>query len=241
MKKIKLKKTIFLEFEDHAISSSGVLIAKNQSNQNDFISLSELTAFQICRCAISKNSYLFFLETALPLVVCDGWQYDENKIYELAQKQIEQWGEDDLVNIIYPMSFLKKYQQGIIDKIKKESPGLSPFVFALLCPKPKAVIFPEFNNPKIRDMAKSLGSSVAKFIKSGMRKVSPEQFEERLQVCKTCDLWDSSGFGGTGRCKKCGCSTWAKLRMATERCPIGKWEAVQPPEPSEATRQAPSA
>jgi hypothetical protein len=28
---------------------------------------------------------------------------------------------------------------------------------------------------------------------------------------------------GTGRCSKCGCSTWAKLRMASEKCPIDKW------------------
>lgn len=52
------------------------------------------------------------------------------------------------------------------------------------------------------------------------------KFNNRLEICKSCEFWNSESFNNTGGCKKCGCSTWAKLRMATERCPIGKWEAV---------------
>jgi len=95
--------------------------------------------------------------------------------------------------------------------------------------------------PSVSAMTSSAIRGTIKWIQKKSPITSKEELNKRLQACKSCDLWDSSGFGGTGRCKKCGCSTWAKLRMATERCPIGKWEAVQPPEPSEATRQLPSA
>jgi hypothetical protein len=50
---------------------------------------------------------------------------------------------------------------------------------------------------------------------------------EREATCRACEWWDAAALNATGRCRKCGCSTWAKLRMATERCPLGKWEAVE--------------
>ena len=69
-------------------------------------------------------------------------------------------------------------------------------------------------------------NSIINYSLSGF-KLAPECIlQERLNLCKECDYWDVNGFKKTGRCQKCGCSTWAKLRMATERCPIGKWEAV---------------
>lgn len=84
-------------------------------------------------------------------------------------------------------------------------------------------------------------AAVGRFAKSGFATTPPDILAARESTCRACPEWDASALKGTGRCKKCGCSTWAKLRMATERCPIGKWEAVQLPEPSEAARQAPSA
>lgn len=50
-----------------------------------------------------------------------------------------------------------------------------------------------------------------------------EKFDERMNICKLCEFWDNSAFNKTGKCKKCGCSTLAKLRMQTEKCPISKW------------------
>jgi hypothetical protein len=61
----------------------------------------------------------------------------------------------------------------------------------------------------------------------GMPIASNEIIDYRLSVCTPCEFWNSKSFGGTGKCTKCGCSTWAKLRMVTERCPIGKWEAIK--------------
>ena len=83
--------------------------------------------------------------------------------------------------------------------------------------------------PSMGQMMKSAGNSLGRWVKGGMVKASQDVIELRLNTCRGCDLWDSQALNGTGRCKKCGCSTWAKIRMATERCPIGKWEAVDTP------------
>ena len=66
---------------------------------------------------------------------------------------------------------------------------------------------------------------VSKWAKSGFLKTPEDILNKRLSICQACEFWNPEGFRGTGKCTKCGCSTWAKLRMATERCPIGKWEA----------------
>jgi len=64
------------------------------------------------------------------------------------------------------------------------------------------------------------------FTASGFATTPPEALATREATCRACPEWDASALNNTGRCRKCGCSTWAKLRMATERCPIGKWKAV---------------
>jgi hypothetical protein len=43
--------------------------------------------------------------------------------------------------------------------------------------------------------------------------------ERRLAICKGCDQWSNN------RCKQCGCFTGLKVRLPSERCPMGKWEA----------------
>jgi hypothetical protein len=68
--------------------------------------------------------------------------------------------------------------------------------------------------------------SATSFARSGFATTPPEILAEREATCRACDQWDAAALNGTGRCRKCGCSTWAKLRMATEACPIGKWKAV---------------
>jgi len=66
--------------------------------------------------------------------------------------------------------------------------------------------------------------AAAKWFSANRPLLAPDEIEKRLKICKSCEFWDASGFAGTGKCKKCGCSTWAKIRMGTERCPVGKWE-----------------
>lgn len=44
--------------------------------------------------------------------------------------------------------------------------------------------------------------------------------ETRLTLCGGCDQ------NVRGKCLKCGCPVSAKVRLATEACPIGEWKAV---------------
>jgi hypothetical protein len=84
-----------------------------------------------------------------------------------------------------------------------------------------------FEYAKIKGgQAKSLGADAVKWVTSGAKVVSGCNLSSRLEICHSCDFWDQSGFGGTGSCKKCGCSTYTKLRMATSKCPIDKWGQV---------------
>lgn len=70
------------------------------------------------------------------------------------------------------------------------------------------------------------GHAAGRFARSGFATTPPEALVTREAACRACDQWDAAALNATGRCRKCGCSTWAKLRMATERCPLGKWESI---------------
>jgi len=41
--------------------------------------------------------------------------------------------------------------------------------------------------------------------------------DSRMAVCASCEFYVGS------RCQKCGCFMSAKTKMATAKCPIGKW------------------
>lgn len=49
---------------------------------------------------------------------------------------------------------------------------------------------------------------------------------ERLAICQACDHYNPTGNWLLGECRHPGCGcTRLKLMLASERCPIGKWEA----------------
>lgn len=75
-------------------------------------------------------------------------------------------------------------------------------------------------------MAKNFVQSMEQWVKNGFKLTPEDKLQERLEICKGCEFWDKEALGGTGRCKKCGCSTQAKLRLAHEKCPIDKWGPV---------------
>ena len=97
------------------------------------------------------------------------------------------------------------------------------------CPQKKWGTFccettsPHIETPPIGEMLKSAGSSITKWAGRKFKTTDRKTLETRMEACRSCEFWDAKAIGGTGRCMKCGCSTWAKLRMATEKCPIGKW------------------
>ena len=80
--------------------------------------------------------------------------------------------------------------------------------------------------PSLPQQAASLGKALVNWTASGFSTTPPDIFAAREATCSACPEWDPAALNNTGRCAKCGCSTWAKLRMATERCPLGKWEPV---------------
>jgi hypothetical protein len=82
------------------------------------------------------------------------------------------------------------------------------------------------------EQVRSAADAARRFVRGGFSLTPPHIFSDRMAACHACAWWDSGAFGGTGRCHICKCSTQAKLRMATERCPLGKWGAFDttPPE-----------
>lgn len=77
--------------------------------------------------------------------------------------------------------------------------------------------------PSVKEMASSASDSITKWISSGFKIASKEETEKRRRICIVCPFWDAMALNATGRCKKCGCSTWAKIKLATESCPEKKW------------------
>ena len=72
------------------------------------------------------------------------------------------------------------------------------------------------------DMAKNFAGEVATWVKEGVPTVSEDEFKKRADICSGCEFFDPEAFGGRGRCKQCGCSSW-KLFLATSKCPVDKW------------------
>jgi hypothetical protein len=85
----------------------------------------------------------------------------------------------------------------------------------------------KIQEPNSFKKAESLLISSISWMNSGFEIANENETFKRKSICKECEHWISSAWNGTGKCKKCGCSTWAKIRLATERCPIGKWEASE--------------
>lgn len=71
--------------------------------------------------------------------------------------------------------------------------------------------------PPLAQQAANLAGAVGRFIASGMATTTTEERARRLAICEGCEF-----FVGK-RCQKCGCSLAAKVAMASEHCPIGKW------------------
>jgi hypothetical protein len=77
--------------------------------------------------------------------------------------------------------------------------------------------------PSLPQMAAKVTSSALSWVKGGFALTPAAQVEERMAICKPCNYYDADGFGGSGRCLNCGCLIPAKIRLATERCPLSKW------------------
>ena len=47
----------------------------------------------------------------------------------------------------------------------------------------------------------------------------PDVVADRRKACEACPEWEH------GRCRMCGCFTWSKSALCSERCPKGVWNA----------------
>lgn len=77
--------------------------------------------------------------------------------------------------------------------------------------------------PPLTKQAANLGKAVVKHVKDGMKKVTRQEYQDRLNICNKC--LPPSGFRVKTRCthESCGCFISTKVWWASEDCPLGKW------------------
>lgn len=80
----------------------------------------------------------------------------------------------------------------------------------------------KIDGPGITKLVENFTKAVINHAKDGMRKVTEEQYKDRLTVCSQCDFQDND------RCKhmSCGCVLSKKARWRSENCPMGKWPEI---------------
>ena len=71
--------------------------------------------------------------------------------------------------------------------------------------------------PGLLRMALTVAKALTKHVASGLKTVSGDVYQRRLQTCGTCEHY-------TGvRCRVCGCFAQIKARLPNEQCPLEKW------------------
>lgn len=94
------------------------------------------------------------------------------------------------------------------------SSGLARFFF------PSMIDFDLYkkNVEMMRNAALALGNHA----KNGFRNATETTYNLRKNICDACQFWDADGWGGLGKCEKCGCSG-IKLKFSSSTCPMGHW------------------
>jgi hypothetical protein len=74
------------------------------------------------------------------------------------------------------------------------------------------------------DLAKNLKNSLVSWHRAGYPIVTRDEWQQRIQVCRTCSHWEELKQTQIARCLKCGCSS-GKLLLKTSKCPLTppKW------------------
>jgi len=86
---------------------------------------------------------------------------------------------------------------------------------------------PSLSN-KVRNAAKATGRIVRAVVNRDAVRVSLEERDRRLSICRKCEYWQESGNLGLGECRQpeSGC-TRIKHKLATEACPLNKWQFTE--------------
>jgi hypothetical protein len=69
--------------------------------------------------------------------------------------------------------------------------------------------------PTLAQMAVHFTSAMIRWGKSGLKCVDRETYIKRRMICSDCTKCRT--------CPHCGCMLWAKVALATEKCPESKW------------------
>jgi hypothetical protein len=67
------------------------------------------------------------------------------------------------------------------------------------------------------NMVAQVVGSIRRWAESGFAMADKETVKQRTATCRACDRLDGL------RCKECGCMIAAKVRLATDKCPLNKW------------------
>ncbi len=87
-------------------------------------------------------------------------------------------------------------------------------------------LFVEKKYPSLIEQSKNLSKftlDIIKHIQSTNGKnlfADDNLFNERLEICKSCDKYDSD----QKRCIECGCFLETKARIILDSCPLEKWK-----------------
>ena len=71
--------------------------------------------------------------------------------------------------------------------------------------------------PKTSLVEKAKGAVKLAKAELGVDDVSLDVLQTRREICSSCEHNDF------GRCSDCGCYLWAKTKLKSEKCPVGKW------------------
>ena len=75
----------------------------------------------------------------------------------------------------------------------------------------------------IPKLVKNFTKELHIYIKNGRPKTTSSEYEERLNICESCEFFRKQ----TCSCGACGCYLGTKAQWATSECPKNKWPKIE--------------
>lgn len=94
---------------------------------------------------------------------------------------------------------------------------------------PKTIVRPvPIPEPTLAELAGNFTHAIAAWTMAGFPTVSASDYTTRAAICGRCQYWQPTARAGLGKCahKGCGC-TKLKRYLATEKCPLNLWPAIE--------------
>jgi hypothetical protein len=173
------------------------------------ITVSFLTVKKVVVDILLQNISVLFFEAPSPLIIFEKEGYDLCLSSEKIRIKIDKMIKGDaagLLKIIFELEDL--------DKLRQENLLSSLKVTELK-------VFESRREQVLSENLKHLveDSDKDEYTTEKMRK-------RRLNICSGCSFFDTDALAGTGSCNKCKCPIQYKVKIASSRCPVGKWGAV---------------